>query len=95
MPVEHPLLARLRRGYASFLLPSEERGWRPGRALGARLFRLGLVGYPRDLTAMHEALIDRGLAVRLGEPFPAGGPKAPDSLHQVVERMKALPAPED
>ena len=32
--------------------------------------RRGLVGFARDLTAIHRLLYRRGLAVPLGEPFP-------------------------
>ncbi|HEX6011641.1 MAG TPA: ELM1/GtrOC1 family putative glycosyltransferase [Geminicoccaceae bacterium] len=53
------------------------------------LHRLGLAGYARDLTEIHRLLIERGLAVPLGEPFrPPAGPLA-DELAGVVERIRA------
>jgi hypothetical protein len=54
------------------------------------LHRLGVAGYARDLGAVHRLLVERGLAVRLGEPFrPAAGPLA-DELGPVVERIRGL-----
>ena len=98
LPVAHPRLFRLWRAVAESLLPRDGGG--PGReqglrhALGARLFRLGVLGYPRDFTDLHETLIGDGLAARLGDPFPPGG-RAPDAIAQVVARIKALARPEN
>ena len=90
LPVKYPGLARLQRHFAELLLPLD--GGRPGiwRELGAALFRLGAIGYERDLSAMHEALFARGLAVPIGAPFPAGGGHAPDALEDVVQRLRGL-----
>jgi hypothetical protein len=68
---------------------SSDRGGLATR-LGDLLYRLGIAGYSRDLTAVHRLLCSRTLAVRLGEPFLTGGGKAPDQLKDVVARIKAL-----
>jgi mitochondrial fission protein ELM1 len=60
------------------------------QTLGDRLYRWGLLGRPRDLTALHQVLITRGLAVRLGEDFPSPGQRAPDDLPRVVARIRRL-----
>ena len=39
---------------------------------------------------LHEKLMERGLAVRLGEPFPPTAERAPDDLARVVERIKSV-----
>ena len=55
------------------------------------LQRNGMVGFSRDLTRVHELLYQRGLAVPLGEPFPApSGDVIPDEVQQVVQRIRAL-----
>ena len=59
-------------------------------ALSHLLHRLGVAGYARDLGAVHRLLIERGVAVRLGEPFrPASGPLA-DELTAVVARIRGM-----
>jgi len=58
--------------------------------VGDWLYRLGLIGYSRDLTAVHELLLERRLAVRLGQPFLPPGSDTLDELPRVVERIKAL-----
>ncbi len=40
--------------------------------------------------ALHQRLIEQGLAVWLGEPFPAAPAAAPDDLERVAERIRAL-----
>ena len=62
----------------------------PLHAAGDALYRLGLIGYSRDLTALHELMFARGLAVPLGQPFPPAGRRAEDELPLVVERVRAL-----
>jgi len=69
--------------------------------LGRPLAIHGLPGRPglpwssRDDRAIPRLLRERGLAVRLGEPFAPAGARAPDELGQVVERLRELvePAP--
>jgi len=58
--------------------------------LGELLYRLGWVGYSRDLTMVHRFLMDSGLACRLGEEFPKQGTAIPDELGLVVKRVRAL-----
>lgn len=59
-------------------------------AVARTLQAAGIGGYARDLGEVHEVLLRRGLAVRLGEPFaqPKGG--LDDELATVVARVKAL-----
>ncbi len=90
LPVRFPLFQRFRSFVANLFLPLEGRALPFLRDLGEGLFRLGAIGYIRDLGAMHERLIASGLAVRLGDPFPEGRSEVPDALHQVVERIRGL-----
>lgn len=68
----------------------------PGGGLLARLahvgHQLGLVGYARDLSAVHRLLYAKGLAARLGDPFPPPGPGLADELEPVAARIRALAA---
>lgn len=58
--------------------------------LGRLLFKLGLVRYSRDLTALHRSLYEKRLAVALGTPFIETGMKAENELDQVTHRIHAL-----
>jgi len=58
--------------------------------LGQSLYDLNLVGYSRDLGALHEKLYRQGLAVPLGQPFPEMPGRPPDDLPRVVARILAL-----
>ncbi len=102
LPVRSDPWTRARERIAAALHPSSESGERRGLLgwLGDTLYDLNLVNYSRDFSRLHEKLMDRGLAVRLGEPFPhssAQGPaeqgpaeRAPDDLSRVVERIRSL-----
>ena len=80
LPERSGALQGLRQRFSS----DERFGW---------LQRRGMVGFSRDLTRVHELLYQRGLAVPLGEPFPApSGAVIPDEVQQVVERIRALGA---
>jgi len=68
--------------------------------LGRPLAIHGLPGRPpglpwssRDDRAIPRLLRERGLAVRLGEPFAPASARAPDELGQVVERLRELVEP--
>ncbi len=71
-------VARLGRSLAVFDLPPAPPVW---------LRRL--VG-SRDLAAVPRLLVDRGLAVPLGEPFREPAGPAPDELPEVVARIRSL-----
>lgn len=91
LPYRLGLLERLRAGLMRLTHSDAADGRRaPLQPLGDLLYRLGLVSYSRDLTALHAALIERGLATRLGEPFPPPGRRAPDELDRVAARIAAL-----
>jgi mitochondrial fission protein ELM1 len=86
LPVGRDLASRLRAGLGRL---AGGEGGLLGR-LAHLLHRLGIAGYARDLGEIHRLLVDRGLAVRLGQPFrPASGPLA-DELGAVVGRIRAL-----
>jgi hypothetical protein len=90
LPYKRAMVERLGNALTRLIQPGAAGRRAPLQALGDRLYRLGVIGYSRDLTAVHELLIERGLAVRLGEPFPPSGPPLRDDLPRVVERIKAL-----
>ncbi|HEX9767695.1 MAG TPA: ELM1/GtrOC1 family putative glycosyltransferase [Kiloniellales bacterium] len=90
LPVHPSVFQGLQRIAARLLLPTPGRGRPLLKRLGAVLYRLGAIGYVRDLGVMHERLIADGLAVRLGVPFPTGLGEVPDSLDRVVDRIRAL-----
>ena len=62
----------------------------PAAAITEALYRLGLVGYGRDLTALHGELIRRSLAAPIGEQPPQRPAEIPDDLAKVVDRIRAL-----
>ncbi|HYQ92521.1 MAG TPA: ELM1/GtrOC1 family putative glycosyltransferase [Candidatus Competibacteraceae bacterium] len=90
LPYKRAVMGRLGNALSRLIQPSTAGRRAPLQALGDGLYRLGLIGYSRDLTAVHELLIQRGLAVRLGDPFPPPGPPLVDDLSQVGKRIKAL-----
>jgi hypothetical protein len=55
-------------------------------------YRAGLLDATRDFRAFHQMLLDRGLAVRAGEPLLPPKGAVPDDLPAVVARIKALMA---
>lgn len=60
------------------------------KLLGRVLFRLGIVGYSRDLTLVHRYLVDNKFAVPLGSAFHERNIDPPDELQRVAERIKQL-----
>lgn len=89
LPVRKDLASRLQQWLAGMADGKGARGGIKG-LVAAVMSRLGLLGYTRDLTALHRVLIDRGLAVSLGEPFPVAGNRAADELPRVVGRIREL-----
>ena len=92
LPVRSDLWTQVRERAARVLHGASENreqrgllGW-----LGDRLYDLNLVNYSRDFSLLHEKLIERGLAGRLGEPFPAAPSQAPDDLSRVVDRIRSV-----
>jgi hypothetical protein len=61
--------------------------------LATALHRAHLLIHTRDFRAFHRLLIERGLAVRAGEPFRPARITAPDDLPLVVARIRALLPP--
>lgn len=77
----------------SLFLPagrSAGAGGGPRRRIGDLLVRLGLPEHRRDLSAFHQELTARGLAVWAGEPFPTAMSTVPDELPLLVRRIEAL-----
>jgi mitochondrial fission protein ELM1 len=88
LPVAREIRSRLRATLTGLLGGRERRGL--ASALAHLGHRLGLVGYGRDLTAVHRLLYRRGLAVPVGQPFQAPAGRLEDELAAVVERICAL-----
>jgi len=83
---------RLARWLASHLLSSTAPGGEAGltEPLGYALYRRGWIRHARDFGAIHRTLLEGGLAVELGEPFPPAGRAAPDERPDVVARVRSL-----
>ena len=84
LPVGNGLADRLRAGLSALAA-----GGTMGR-LAHLLHRLGIAGYARDLGEIRRRLIERGLAVPLGQPFRGTTAQLPDELAPVVARIRAL-----
>ncbi len=83
---------RIRRVGARWLYQPDEGDWSDGlrqgmRAVGARL---RLLPRTRDFTAIHELLIERGLAVPAGVPLRAPSGEVPNDLPAVVARVREI-----
>jgi hypothetical protein len=86
-------LDQLRRSLTRLLFAP---GAAPGglrQRLATTLHRTGLLTHTRDFRAFHRLLLERGLAVRAGEPFRRARATAPDDLPLVVARIRALLEP--
>ena len=84
-------VARLGRPLAIYPLPTAGGlAARAGRWLADRLHRLGLPIGAREVAVLHRLLIRQGFAVWFGQPFRPAGPRAPDELARIVERIAAL-----
>jgi len=92
LPVKSAPHRRLRKLVAGLLRPLAEGEFRGGvlGRMSDALYNLNLLTHPRDFSALHQQLIDRGLAVKLGDPFPSTPSPVPDEVSRVVERVRAL-----
>ena len=83
---------QLRRGLARRLFspPGESAASRLRERLGKALHRSGILGHTRDFTAVHDLLVDRGLARPVAQGFSDPGGAAADDLDLAVERIQAL-----
>ena len=92
LPVKSASHRRLRKLVAGLLRPlaDGEVGGGVLRPLSDALYNLNLLTHPREFSALHRQLIERGLAVELGDPFPSRPPQAPDEVARVVGRIRAL-----
>ncbi len=59
-------------------------------AVGRGLHGAGLFGHTRDFTAVHDLLIERGLATRAGEGLEPPRGELPDDLPAAVARIREL-----
>jgi mitochondrial fission protein ELM1 len=91
-PVRPTLWRRAEGRVRAWLHPG---GGRPGqpRAPHRLLCRAGILPYPRELPALHAFLLERGHAVRLGEPWRSPSSPPEDQLPAAVERIRGLLAP--
>lgn len=92
LPYQKSIEARFQQ-WLSKLLQGEKTGNFGDRfifGLVTSLRKLKLIGYSRDLTAVHQLLYNKQLAVPLGNNFLAGGKKVMDELPVVVERIRQL-----
>jgi len=63
----------------------------PAGGLRARMmYRLGRPQHARDLSAIPRRLVEKGLAVWLGDPPHEGRPYADDELERIARRIRAL-----
>ena len=76
-----------------FDLRRETRADRVRQWLARLVYRFdyfGLLNGTRDFRYFHQLLVERHLAVWVGEPFRIGGTVPPDDLEVVVRRIRAL-----
>ncbi len=66
------------------------RDTRSSTRLSVRLAELGVLMPGRDMSRLHAALIDRGLAVRVGDKVLPPPGNTPDELAYVLGRVRAL-----
>jgi len=75
-----------------WLHPLHRRTWAEkfsGR-LGDFLYRIGLIGFPRDLTLIHQYLIQNGLAAQLGNQPPRPSKTTVTDLSVVTKKIRLL-----
>ncbi|HSG89347.1 MAG TPA: ELM1/GtrOC1 family putative glycosyltransferase [Pseudomonadales bacterium] len=93
-------IARLGKPLVIYPLPIEAdraRGWHDALRAGGplaravdRLRELGLAGWPRDLEALHDLLVERGWARRIGTAGTVAAAAPEDELERVAQRVRAL-----
>jgi mitochondrial fission protein ELM1 len=88
LPYQPDIGTALRRRLVKMLDPRGSPG--PLARLGGALTRLGVMGYGRDLEALHRWLFQSGLAVPLGQAFLPPGPGIGLELAEVRRRVEAL-----
>ena len=76
--------------------PYQHRWWaRPLRAIGNFLYDTVGLPYSRDLTMLHDTLIRRGMAVRIGQPLPDRVGAVEDELETAASRVRRLLMPSE
>jgi hypothetical protein len=91
-------VACLGKPLAIYPLPTHVRGrlWQTlnrnlsRSGLGKLLYRAGISGFPRDLSEIHAALVNRGLANYLCDGFSSPAIPLPSELASIRERILAL-----
>ncbi len=83
---------QLRRSLAGWLFnpQADSAGGRLRRRVGIATWHAHLLPNTRDYRAFHRMLIERGLAVPVGEDFRPPGGEVPDDVSSVVGRIRAL-----
>jgi len=86
------ILDQWRRALVHSLFSDAWRG--PGEGLRPQLmrlvYRLGIASQTRDFLAFHQLLIDRELAVPLGQGFPQPQGELPDDIPKVAAAIRSL-----
>jgi mitochondrial fission protein ELM1 len=94
LPVEAtlPRRAYMLMGKLFHSTPRHQHRWwaRPLRAIGNFLYDTVGLPYSRDLTMLHDTLIHRGMAVRIGQPLPDRVGAVEDELETAASRVRRL-----
>jgi len=85
-------LDQWRRGITRWLFApaSATAGARWRRRLAIAAYRVGIFNQTRDFTALYQLLLERNLAVPLGQDFTGPAGQVPNDLPEVVARIRAL-----
>lgn len=86
LPFKSGLLNRLGHSF-SRMIHGENA---PLRLVGTVLQRLGWLGFPRDLTAIHRQLYECGAATPLGRGFPEDSAMIENEVALVADRIRSL-----
>ncbi len=87
-------VARMGKPLAIYALPYQKGLSGCLLRLGKPLNRLGVLRNTRDLTAIHQLLYEKQLAVPLGEDFLTFGKRPADELHRVTDRIREIISPD-